>query len=204
MSKPKSKSKPKLSTTLAQAVAAAPVTRKLDLACGQVPAPGFEGVDIWSGAQHVVDLQQFPWPFADASVAEVRCSHYIEHIPQYPLVQRADGTMQNPFFAFFDELHRILVPGGWAEIITPNARNNRGFQDPTHTRYIVGETFMYLNAEWRKANKLDHYNTTCHFGFTLNFTIDAETNLKHEAARDHAINRDWNVIHDWVARLQKL
>lgn len=196
----------KLKTMLAKVLpqAAPPVTRKLDLACGQVPKAGFEGVDLWPGATHVVDLQRFPWPFEDNSIEEIYCSHYIEHIPQYPLVAKPDGTTQNPFFAFFDEVHRILQPGGWIEVVTPNARNNRAFQDPTHQRFIVAETFMYLNAEWRKLNKLDHYNVACNFGFTVNFTIDAEVNLKHDAAKNQAINREWNVIHDWVVRLQKL
>ncbi len=63
------------------AIATPPVIRRLDLASGQSPREGFEGVDVWPGAQHIVDLQRYPWPFDDESVLELSCSHYIEHIP---------------------------------------------------------------------------------------------------------------------------
>lgn len=180
-------------------MAAGPLTLKLDLACGQVPTPGFEGVDIFPGAQHVVDLQKYPWPFATSSVIEVVCSHYVEHIPQYPLV---DG--QNPFFAFFDELYRILAPGHWAKIIVPNARSNRGFQDPTHTRYIVAETFLYLSEEFRKVNKLDHYNVKCNFALNVVPTVDSVINTMHPEVQQRRFNHEWNTIHDWVAVIQAI
>lgn len=67
--------------SVAARVAPQPVTRKLDLASGQNVREGYEGVDVWPGSQHVVDLQKYPWPFADESVLELNCSHYIEHIP---------------------------------------------------------------------------------------------------------------------------
>jgi hypothetical protein len=183
-------------------LAAPPSQRKLDLACGQVPRPGFEGVDIWTGAQHVVDLQKFPWPFETSSIEEAYCSHYVEHIPHYPPVKTADGRDQNPFFAFFDELWRILEPGAWATIVCPNARSNRGFQDPTHQRFIVGETFLYLNAEFREVNKLDHYNVACNFAVNAVPTVDASANALHPEAQHRHFNNYWNTIHDWVATIQ--
>lgn len=185
-------------------IAPPPVTLKLDLACGQVPKDGFEGVDIWEGAKHVVDLQKFPWPFADNSVAEVYCSHYIEHIPHVPSVITPDGREQNPFFAFFDEVWRILIPGGWARIIAPNARSNRGFMDPTHQRFIVAETFFYLNEEFRKVNKLDHYNVRCNFGFNVVPTVDSVLNTMHPEVQNRRFQHEWNTIHDWVATLQAI
>ena len=44
---------------------------KLDLGCGQRKQEGYEGVDIvpGEGIDHIVDLFQFPWPFADRSVS---------------------------------------------------------------------------------------------------------------------------------------
>ena len=130
------------------------VTRKLDLACGQSPREGFEGVDRWEGAQHRVNLFKFPWPFGDSSVAELHCSHFIEHIPMIE-VYPEDGTPVHYgegvdlFLRFFDECFRILVPGGWMEVTCPCARHNRAYQDPTHRRFIVSETFLYLSKEFR-------------------------------------------------------
>jgi hypothetical protein len=71
------------------AIAKPPVTLRLDLASGQNVRDGYEGVDIWPGSAHVVDLQQYPWPFPDESVLELNCSHYIEHIPMEYVTSQA-------------------------------------------------------------------------------------------------------------------
>lgn len=47
---------------------------RLDLACGQNPREGFEGVDLWAGATHRVNLLRFPWPWQDGEADEL-------HIP---------------------------------------------------------------------------------------------------------------------------
>src|SRR6185295_223721 len=177
-----------------------PVTRRLDLACGQNVREGFEGVDIWPGAQHVVDLQRYPWPFEDESVLELNTSHYIEHIPmemvmsgracgkcgglgallgalhQIPIPSDVQGAIPCPdcrgsgglakkdaLFAFFDECWRILAPDGWLFVTVPAHRNDRAFQDPTHRRFITAQTFLYMNEDWRRTNRLDHYNAVCNF-----------------------------------------
>src|SRR3990167_9114992 len=56
---------------------------KLDLAAGQSPREGFEGVDYVETPQtkHHVNLLQFPWPWDSNSIDELHCSHFIEHIP---------------------------------------------------------------------------------------------------------------------------
>lgn len=185
------------------------VTRKLDLACGQSPKDGFEGVDLHApNAMHRIDLSVYPWPFEDNSVAEIHCSHYIEHIYAGYVDNKGTPCLEghpeakDALFKFFDECYRILIPGGWLEVITPSARSHRGFQDPTHRRFIVGETFSYLWAEWRKANRLDHYKVDCDFGGNLNFSTTSELQAKHPDAQAIPINHYWNTVHDWIARLQ--
>jgi predicted SAM-dependent methyltransferase len=192
--------------------------RKLDLACGQRPKEGFEGVDIFPGAQHVVDLQRYPWPFETSSIDEVHCSHYCEHIPMDYVdphgnpVRSSEG--KDALFMFFDELWRILKPNAWATIIVPNARSNRGFQDPTHRRFFVGETFLYLYPDWRKANGLDHYKVECNFAGNpmLNgqppTQPDVFPSIPHEFGAWSAevqakrFTHEWNTILDWHARLR--
>lgn len=202
-------------------IASAGVTRKLDLACGQTPQAGFEGVDVWPGAKHQVDLTQYPWtchcdecggvPFADNSVAELFCSHYIEHIEMVMLDE--NGKVVKPgepgyshakdaLFAFFDECYRILVPNGWLTIVCPTARSNRAFQDPTHRRFIVSETFQYLWSEWRRHNKLDHYNVKCDFGATVAWTVPTEVNAMSPEAQNMRFQHYWNSVFDWHVRLQ--
>lgn len=55
---------------------------KLDLACGQTPKEGYEGVDMYApNAKYKINLNEFPWPWADSSVDAIYCAHFIEHIP---------------------------------------------------------------------------------------------------------------------------
>lgn len=195
-------------------LAPAPAHIKLDLACGQSPAEGFDGVDIWPGAKHVVNLMKYPWPWPDGSIAELRCSHFAEHIPMIYVDDAGDevpmGTpgARDALFRFFDECHRVLAPEGWLEVIVPAAKNHRGFQDPTHRRFFVPETFFYLSRQFREINKLDHYNVVCDFfinvapGCTTEMT-DA-LNLMHQEVAAAKFNECWNIVSDYQARLKKL
>jgi predicted SAM-dependent methyltransferase len=195
--------------------AKAPVTRRLDLAAGQSPIAGFEGVDIWPKSQHVVDLQKYPWPFADNSVAELHCSHYIEHIPMEYVVDE-DGRPKDALFAFFDECYRILVHEGWLKIAVPCHRSDRAFQDPTHRRFITPATFMYMNRRWREINKLDHYNVKCNFGVLAEVPgqvgrgldvvpiVPQEMTLLHAEVAAGRMQSQWNTILDWNATLQAI
>ncbi len=201
-----------------------PVTRRLDLAAGQNPREGFEGVDIWPGAQHVVDLQCYPWPFEDGSVAELHCSHYIEHIPMgfisgvhdspnvlpYP-IRMEDSTVhygahagKDALLAFFDECYRILADDGTMDLIWPSHRSDRAFMDPTHRRFIPPQFTLYLRADWRRDTKLDHYKVDCDFLAEVNPSIPTEVSLRHEQVQIHQINNFWNTTVDWIAKLKKV
>lgn len=218
-------------------VSSPPVTRKLDLASGQSPRQGFEGVDVWPGAKHVVNLQHYPWPFEDESVLELNCSHYIEHIPMHyvagrpcrpclglglelsgprlrdsldrpvgPLCRICGGTGREPkeaLFAFFDECWRILVPDGWLHIVVPAHRSDGAFQDPTHRRFITAQTFAYMNEDWRRANRLDHYNVDCNFIGGCDPIVDRELTLRVAETAQKMMQHEWNRVISWQARLQK-
>jgi predicted SAM-dependent methyltransferase len=170
---------------------------KLDLACGSSKKEGFYGVDVSDkvGADLVFNLMTFPWPWSDSSVDEIHCSHFIEHLPMIEI----DG--KDMLFRFFDECYRILKPEGLMTIVTPNARCNRAFQDPTHRRFIVAETFLYLAKEWRVLNKLDHYNVDCDFATTVDPIVMSEMTLLHPEAQNRRFNGEWNTILDWQAKM---
>ncbi|MCC6741737.1 MAG: hypothetical protein IT452_22060 [Planctomycetia bacterium] len=189
---------------------------RLDLACGQTPREGFEGVDIWEGAKHQVNLLRFPWPWADNSVNELFCSHFVEHIPMCYVTRKGEyvHVPTNPedndlFFAFFDECWRILKPGGLFTLVLPALRSNRAFQDPTHRRFIPSETFLYLHAGWREANKLDHYGVKCNFISPVGDgvpAVDGQVPMEEgvRAAEVQAVrfNTLWNTVADWVVRMR--
>lgn len=202
---------------------------RLDVACGANCVPGFEGLDIapLPGVKHVHNVLSFPWPFADESVDEVWCSHFIEHLPMllwtpgYANWQDALSPFQKTdrsvdlFLKFFDEVHRILKPGGKATFVCPQAKNDRAFQDPTHRRFIVPASFFYLDARWRKLNGLEHaaYGVSCDFpmdgpeGAKIEPTWNPEQRTKIEGLHRDAILADmkhyWNYTEDLRADLVK-
>ena len=208
---------------------------KLDLACGQCPVcegvkfpdgivppheDGFEGVDLYAPkAKHKFNLLKFPWPFADDSVDELFCSHFIEHIPMvYVSQDNGHSHVQDEVFskdllmAFFDECWRVLKDGGMLKVITPSARSDRAFQDPTHRRFIVAPTFCYLWKKWRTDNKLDHYNVKCDFDFSVDpsfliqpqccsYHMNAPIQGRHESVQGKEFMHYWNMMMDWTAKL---
>lgn len=177
---------------------------RLDLASGQRPREGFIGVDKYAPNAQKVDLMQFPWPWADNSVEEIHCSHFIEHIPMGD-VTYADGvTVKNYFFAFFDEVYRILKKDGVATIIWPYLKSTRAFQDPTHTRFIPAEAFGYLNKGWRVTNGLDHYPVNCDFSCVTSFSHAAELAARHDEVRARLFREAWDAIYDMTAVLKPI
>ena len=170
-----------------------PQTRllKLDLACGQSRREGFVGVDrtAMDGVDVVHDLDVRPWPWPDAMIEEVHCSHYIEHTSDLIL--------------FMEEMGRILIPGGKATLIAPYYTSMRAWQDPTHRRAICEATFLYFNKGWRHQNKLDHYPITCDFDFSYAYVLSPEWANRAQEARDFAIAHYWNVVSDIQVSLVK-
>ena len=193
---------------------------RLDLGCGQNVKEGYEGVDVQGGhCKHTVDLFRFPWPFADESVDEIHSSHFLEHIPAREVeVRDLDLTGQNAgrhdaimsefvgkdmFFAFMDECYRIMKPDAWMHVVVPSGRSNRAFWDPTHRRFFMQETFLYLAHEWRAMNRLDHYRVKCNFGSNVNYSLPGEEGLRAPEVHNERFQHMWNVTVDWIAELKK-
>lgn len=128
---------------------------RLDLGCGKnkindgrqwigVDERNFPGVDV------IHDLRQ-EWPWADGEVAEAHCSHFLEHLTGAERIH------------FFNELYRVLKPGGQARIITPHWSHERAYGDPTHMwPPVCSWTYYYLDAAWRDVNA-PHTDYTCDF-----------------------------------------
>jgi predicted SAM-dependent methyltransferase len=180
----------------------APQGMKLDLGCGQRTTEGFKGVDIMDGdgVDFVVDLFQYPWPFEDRSVREVVSNHVIEHIPHYrPEYGGVDG-----FWMFFNELHRICQRNAKVTISCPYAKADRGFWDPSHTRYIHEMNFYYLSPEWRQAQGLDHYPVTANFEVVTIDGLGVPDDIQNRNLELQAQARSyyWNVVTDLVVHLK--
>lgn len=118
---------------------------RLDLGCGSNKRPGFFGVDqtMFPGVDLAFDLgdRAVTWPWPDASVTEVHCSHFLEHLS-------SDSRIH-----FMNELCRVLIPGGQALITVPYWASSRAYGDPSHQWPPIGEmTFFYYTKSWRLAN----------------------------------------------------
>jgi Methyltransferase domain len=133
---------------------------KLDLGCGTRKQPGFVGVDSrkFEGVDVVADLTQ-RWPWPDASVQEVYCSQFVEHLEARERIH------------FANELYRVLVAGGTAVIITPYWANARAYGDLTHKWPPVTEFwYYYLHKGWRETNAPHNDFYRCDFDFTVEYS----------------------------------
>ena len=179
--------------------------------------------------RHVHNLLSFPWPFDDESVESIACSHFVEHLPMLFFTApkngassaqsweecltpyQVDDTSVELFMKFFSECYRILAPGGEMTIQTPQAHNDRAFQDPSHRRFLVPASYLYLDAEWRRLNGLEHaaYGVECDFPISLAFVQHTfpDGNCSRlrsfpEAASQRA-KHEWNFAIDLHAKFKK-
>lgn len=167
---------------------------KLDLACGLAKKPGFLGVDIAgsSDADIVFDLREVPWPWADASVGEVHCAHFFEHLTSEERLR------------FVHELHRVLVPGGVATIVVPHAHSDGAIRDPTHQwPPLVEESFLYFDAAQRAQAKMAHYPIHCDFRVEIGVRYEPHWQQRPKEEREFARKHFVNVVVEITARLTK-
>jgi len=182
---------------------------RLDLACGTAKQRGFLGIDRrrFEGVDGITDLAQKSWVFdgpelgglklqpsgggfvlPDNSVAEVFCSHFLEHL---------EHNQQRPErVRFMNELWRVMVPGGKATIITPHWASNRAYGDFTHADKPVAEMFYtYLSKSWRKTNAPDNDiefhpdGYICDFDTQLGYTVHPD--MKTKAPEEQSLALSW-------------
>lgn len=103
---------------------------KVDLGAAHGKPAGFIGVDMEAapGVDKVCDVTA-GLPFDDSSVGVVRAMDFLEHIP--------DSV------ALMNEIHRVLVDGGWLLSGTPSSDGRGAFQDPTHVSFWNENSFWY-------------------------------------------------------------
>lgn len=120
---------------------------------GEHLMPGAINLDpIYGTGEWKRKAQETPWPVRDGVVAGARARHSMEHIPS------GDDRI-----AVMNEVHRVLAPGSFFEIIVPfviGAFNFGGglnlpdfpsilwpaIADPTHVSYWCPESFAYFDG----------------------------------------------------------
>lgn len=119
------------------------VNLRLNLGCGVKRLDGYINVDKFGDPDLCFDLETFPYPWENNSVAEIQMSHVLEHL----------GQQTKTYLKIIQELYRICQPEAKIQIIVPHHRSDRFFHDPTHVRPItpVGLSMFSkrLNLEWQ-------------------------------------------------------
>jgi len=160
---------------------------KLDLGCGPNPTEGFTGVDLiaFNDKVQAVDLRQGQWPWADNSVSEARASHFLEHLTNL------DGRWERVIF--FNELFRVMVPGGQCTLIIPHWNSNRYYGDPTHKEPFSEMGFYYLDPNWRATNaphsdiKHNPNGYNCHWGCTWGYSMHQALQVRNVEYQQYAM-----------------
>lgn len=115
----------------------------VDIGCGHKRDPkATVGLDYyrWGPWVDIVhDVTKFPWPIPDGTFDAAVSHQCIEHLPN-------DGRVAGDdlFFRFFDEVWRILRPGGRFSFDTPDYRSHDAWSDPTHRRTFHPNAFTFL------------------------------------------------------------
>lgn len=123
---------------------------KLEIGGGTIPKQGYINIDPTHGKGVWKRMaQDTPWPVADNSVDAVRASHVLEHIP----------VGYDDRIKVMNEVHRVLRPGRYFEIIVPCIQVNgqmtgwQGWADPTHSSFwVYPESFLYFCDGAFRAN----------------------------------------------------
>jgi SAM-dependent methyltransferase len=144
-----------------------PVPLRLNLGAGKSRMPGYLSVDSipFEGLDVVADLNK-PWPWGDSTVSDIHMSHVLEHFTGEERVH------------IFNEMYRVLIPGGKALIITPHWASQRAYGDPTHKWPPFSEFAAYYAwKEWRKNNaphtdiEFNPKGYNCDFNFAGGYSL---------------------------------
>ena len=174
---------------------------KLDIGCGGNKKPGFVGVDQYAmpGVDHVFRIGGEKWPFEDNSVEEAHSSHFLEHLTNL------NGKWER--VRFFNELHRVMMPGAKCTLIFPHWASNRFYGDPTHCEPFSEMGFYYLSKEWRKSqaphsdSEWNENGYTCDFEATWGYSMHQTLLTRNSDYQQYALQNFKEAAQDLIATL---
>lgn len=108
---------------------------RIDIGGGLVTHEGFTNLDPIHGQGVMKRRIQEGIPCGPDSVEAARCSHLMEHVPAGH--ERIDA---------FNEVWRVLEPGGMFEVIVPLFPGWAAVADPTHVSFWVEQSFWYFTG----------------------------------------------------------
>lgn len=104
----------------------------LHLGSGFSPLGGSTTVDLNPATNPSVlwNLNQTPWPFADASFEQVVALSIIEHL--------------DDFLAVMGEIHRVCRPAAQVNILVPHFSSAAAYVDPTHKQRLSARSCEFF------------------------------------------------------------
>lgn len=110
----------------------------LDVGCRDRKEDNWTGIDTRKrpGVDIVHNLEKFPYPIKTSSVFTIKAAHIAEHIPP------------NLILKWFDEMWRMLKPGGQMALATPYAGSQAYWNDPTHVTGFTEVSFQMLDPNY--------------------------------------------------------
>src|SRR3990167_8609555 len=169
---------------------------KLHLAGGQNYMEGWFNVD-WTD-RHRVDrkeniLRPKFWDSLDTdSVDQVKCEHFIEHIPHELRHTDKDGLIW-----FMEQLYRVCRDQATLEFAFPHFQGSWAYGDPTHCRFVQTMTLRYFDRMQTENGPMPDYNINCDFEIIeANMKVvglpDADK-MSPEVLQER-VNREWNIV----------
>ena len=121
-------------------------SQKLNLGCGHEILPGWLNCDLapLPGVDACVDLQKFPWPFAENSFTEIRAANVLEHLPD--------------LIKTLEEIHRISAPGARIYFSVPYWNSFEAITDPTHKQSFNEYTFEFFDPSYSRCRNRPYYS----------------------------------------------
>jgi len=118
---------------------------KLNLGAGADILPSYINHDIANlpGIEVVHDLNQYPWPWNENTVHEIKANDVLEHLRN--------------FTRAMEEIHRILVPGGKCHLRVPYWNSCCAHGDPTHQRSFHETTFYFFDPSTAYCQNRPYY-----------------------------------------------
>jgi SAM-dependent methyltransferase len=167
---------------------------KLNLGCGHARMDGYTNVDVapHEAVDVVCDLRE-PWPWEDGSAEAALAHHFVEHL---------DGMER---VHFWNELYRVLAPGGQATIVVPHWSSGRAYGDPTHKWPPFSEfAFFYLNKDWRskEAPQLESMYR-CDFEATWGYGLNPAITTRNTEFQEFAVGFYREAAYDLHVTLTK-
>ncbi len=118
---------------------------KIDIGAGARTNEGYIRLDVVPYFRPELMAALTTLPFARDSVDQIICHHVLEHLERKDLIPA------------MNEMHRVLKPGGIAEIEVPLFPFWQAIADPTHVSFFVSQTFDYFctnpDLEYKRDQK---------------------------------------------------